>query len=165
MSSRSSSSSNSDTQREGFAATQLPELSKQQFARGVDLMAAAFRAGQAVQQVNMQMSERAALLHSQAAENARKATSPTELLHIQSTLMFYQWQELTRYSQELLLACSRAASMPATAAMSEQKQSANPATAPMAGFAEAALGAAGPMVHAWQQMFAAAQPETMQAKH
>src|SRR4051794_8898973 len=107
MSSKASSTSTTtESQREAaaVATTQLSELTRQQFARAAEMMASAFRAGQAMQQANLQMSERAALLHSQAAENARKATSPTELLQIQSTLLMYQWQELTRYSQDLLLA-------------------------------------------------------------
>lgn len=170
MSSKSSSTSPSSDSRAdsaaGAVAAQLPELSRQQFARSVDLMAAAFRAGQAVQQVNLQMSERAALLHSQAAENARKATSPTELLQIQSTLMVYEWQEMTRYSQELVLACSRAVGQPAAAVLGEQAASATSGTAKAGGLADAAIGAAGPMVQAWQQMFTAGtQPDGAQAKH
>lgn len=171
MSSKSSSTSTSDTKGDATAgaaavAAQLPELSRQQFARSVDLMAAAFRAGQAVQQVNLQMSERAALLHSQAAENARKATSPTELLQIQSTLMVYEWQEMTRYSQELLLACSRAVGQPAAAALGEQTANGTATAAKAGSLADAAIGAAGPMVQAWQQMFTPGmQPESSQAKH
>lgn len=168
MSSKSNSTSTStDTKTEAAGvAAQLPDLSRQQFARSVDLMAAAFRAGQAVQQVNLQMSERAALLHSQAAENARKATSPTELLQIQSTLMLYEWQEITRYSQELMLACSRAVGQPAAAALGEQATGNGSAATSASGFADAAIGAAGPMVQAWQQMFSgAAQPDATQAKH
>lgn len=168
MSSKSSSTSTtSDTRAESAAAAAVhwPELSRHQFARSVELMATAFRAGQAVQQVNLQMSERAALLHSQAAENARKATSPAELLQIQSTLLMYEWQEATRYSQELMLACSRAVGQPTAAALGEQ--TAGTASAKMSGLADAAMGAAGPMVQAWQQMFTpgAAQPDGAQAKH
>ena len=165
MSSKSSSTSTtsdgkSDT---AAAATQWPELSRQQFARSVDLMAAAFRAGHSVQQVNLQMSERAALLHSQAAENARKATSATELLQIQSTLMLYEWQEMTRYSQELMLACSRAVGQPASAVLGEQTANGAATAAKAGGLADAAIGAAGPMVQAWQQMFTPGmQPDGMQ---
>lgn len=171
MSSKSSSTSTSDTRGDATTgvAAQLPELSRQQFARSVDLMAAAFRAGQAVQQVNLQMSERAALLHSQAAENARKATSPTELMQIQSTLMVYEWQEITRYSQELMLACARAVGQPAAAALGEQTANGTAAASKAGGLADAAMGAmgaAGPMVQAWQQMFTPGmQPESSQAKH
>lgn len=169
MSSKSSSTSASSDSRAdnaaGAVATQLPELSRQQFARSVDLMAAAFRAGQAVQQVNLQMSERAALLHSQAAENARKATSATELLQIQSTLALYEWQEMTRYSQELMLACSRAVGQPAATALGEQTASGTTSAAKGSGLADA-IGAAGPMVQAWQQMFTPGmQPDSAQAKH
>lgn len=166
MSSKSSSTSTNSEARSdaaAAAAAQWPELSRQQFARSVDLMAAAFRAGQAVQQVNLQMSERAALLHSQAAENARKATSPTELLQIQSTLMVYEWQEMTRYSQELMLACSRAVGQPAAAVLGEQTASGTATAAKAGGLADAAIGAAGPMVQAWQQMFTPGmQPDGMQ---
>lgn len=170
MSSKSSTTSTSSDARPdapgAAVAAQLPELSRQQFARSVDLMAAAFRAGQAVQQVNLQMSERAALLHAQAAENARKATSPTELLQIQSTLMVYEWQEITRYSQELMLACSRAVGQPAAAVLGEQTASATSGSPMAGGLADAAIGAAGPMVQAWQQMFTAGtQPDWAQAKH
>ncbi|WP_427912274.1 hypothetical protein ACPWT1_16740 [Ramlibacter sp. MMS24-I3-19] len=174
MSSKSSSTSQSsdakDSATSGAAAlaTQWPELSRQQFARSVDLMAAAFRAGQAVQQVNLQMSERAALLHSQAAENARKATSPTELLQIQSTLMVYELQEVTRYSQELLLACSRAVGQPAATVLGEQTANGTASSTRVGSLADAAIGAAGPMVQAWQQMFTPGmQPDgaTQQAKH
>ena len=153
-SSSTSTSSDAGTDTSAAAgAMQWPDLSRQQFARSVDLMAAAFRAGQAVQQVNLQMSERAALLHSQAAENARKATSATELLQIQSTLMLYEWQEMTRYSQELMLACSRAVGQPASAVLGEQTASGAATAAKAGGLADAAIGAAGPMVQAWQQMF------------
>jgi hypothetical protein len=164
MSSKSSSASSStDSAREtaATAAAAAPEMSRQQFARTVDFMAAGFRAAGELQQVNMQMGERAAMLLNQAAENARKAGSPTELVQIHSTLMLYEFQEMARYSQELMLAMARVAGQP-NGAGAEQGASAAKATS---GLADAALGAAAPMVQAWQQVFAGIVPEAATAKH
>ncbi|MFL6692982.1 MAG: phasin family protein [Ramlibacter sp.] len=159
-----STASTAEAQRDTTnGSTPLPELSRQQVARSIDWMAAAFRTGEALQQVNLQMSQRAALLHSQAAENARKATSPTELFQIQSTLAMYQWQEVSRYSQELMLASARAMGQPATTTLGEQGAAASPGA--MGGMTDAALGAAAPMVQAWQQMFTGAVADAAQAKH
>jgi len=159
-----STASTAEAQRDTLnGGTPLSEMSRQQVARSIDWMAAAFRTGEALQQVNVQMSQRAALLHSQAAENARKASSPTELFQIQSTLVMYQWQEMTRYSQELMLASARALGQPATATLGEQGAGAS--SNGMGGMTDAALGAAAPMVQAWQQMFTGAVADAAQAKH
>jgi hypothetical protein len=156
-----STASTTDTQGETTSATAFPEASRQQVARSNDWIAAAFRAGEAVQQVNLQMSQRAALLHTQAADNARRASSPTELFQIQSTLLMYEWQEMTRYSQELMLACARAVGQPA----GTSEQAAADAAKGTVGLADAAIGAAAPMVQAWQQVFSGMVPEPTQARH
>ena len=166
MSSKSTTASAAETAREtstnGMTAA-APEMSRHQFARAVDWMAAGFRAAGEVQQVNLQMGERAALLLTQAAENARKAGSPNELVQIQSTLMLYEWQEMTRYSQELMLAFARVAGQqPANGAAEHGASSTSKGTS---GLADAAIGAAAPMVQAWQQVFSGMVPEATQAKH
>jgi hypothetical protein len=159
-----STASTTDSHRDTMnSTTPLPEVSRQQVARSIDWMAAAFRTGEALQQVNVQMSQRAALLHSQAAENARKASSPTELLQIQSTLLMYEWQEMTRYSQELMLACARAMGQPTTTTVGESGAGAS--SSALGGLTDAAMGAAAPMVQAWQQMFTGATPDATAAKH
>jgi len=162
MSSKSTHAAAADTLREAEVATSsaVPEMSRQQFARSVDWMAAAFRTAGALQQVNAQMSQRAALLHAQAADNARKASSPMELVQVQSSLVLYQWQEMTRYSQECMLACSRALGQSAGAGESASSGNGSGTS----GFTDAAMGAAGPMVHAWQQMFSGVA-ETAHGKH
>jgi hypothetical protein len=162
MSSKSSNTAAAETLREAAVATSsaVPEISRQQFARSVDWMATAFRTAGALQQVNAQMSQRAALLHAQAADNARKASSSMELLQVQSSLLLYQWQEMTRYSQECMLACSRALGQSAGAGETASSANGNGTT----GFTDAAMGAAGPMVHAWQQMFSGVA-ETAHGKH
>jgi hypothetical protein len=160
MSSKSAATATADTLREAAVpASAVPEMTRHQFARGVDLMAAAFRTAGALQQVNVQMNQRAALLHAQAAENARKAGSPMELLQIHSSLVAYQWQEAHRYSQEWLLACSRV--------LGQSHAETGPATTAHGGhgFADSAMGAAGPMVQAWQQMFSGLASETANVKH
>lgn len=164
MTARSANTASSaDTPRDAAnGSTPLPEVSRQQVARSIDWMAAAFRTGEALQQVNVQMSQRAALLHSQAAENARKASSPTELFQIQSTLLMYEWQEAARYSQELMLACTRAMGQPTTAAAGEGTAA---SAGTVGGLTDVALGAAAPMVQAWQQMFTGAAAEAAQARH
>jgi len=164
MSSKSTTASSADTERETIASTTTaaPELSRQQFARAVDWMAAGFRAAGELQQVNLQMGERAALLLHQAGDNARKAGSPSELMQIQSTLMLYEWQEMTRYSQELMLAFTRVATQSGNGAT---ELGANGSSRATAGLADAAIGAAAPMVQAWQQVFTGMVPEAAQAKH
>lgn len=165
MTAKSASTANgTDIQRETTNGTPaaLPEVSRQQVARSIDWMAAAFRTGEALQQVNVQMSQRAALLHSQAAENARKASSPTELFQIQSTLLMYEWQEMTRYSQELMLAYARAMGQPSTTMVGEQ---AGASSSALGGLTDVAMGAAAPMVQAWQQMFTGAATDGAAAKH
>ena len=163
MSSKSTSTAAAETARETSAngTAVVPEMSRQQFARTVDWMASGFRAAGELQQVNLQMGERAALLLHQAADNARKASSPTELVQIQSTLMLYEFQEMTRYSQELMLAFARV-SQPGNGAT---EQVANGSSKATAGLADAALGAAAPMVQAWQQVFTGMVPEAAQAKY
>jgi hypothetical protein len=165
MSSKSSSTtSTADGVREAIAsASTAPEMSRQQFARAVDMAAAGFRAIGELQKVNLQMGERAALLLSQAADNARKAGSPMELAQIQSQLVVYEWQEVTRYSQELMVAFTRLASQPATASLGEHGASASSSKAAN-GLADA-MGAAAPMVQAWQQVFSGMVPDAAQAKH
>jgi hypothetical protein len=166
MTAKSASTGNStDTQRDdGDGAPQLPEGSRQQVARSIEWLAAAFRSGEALQQVNVQMSQRAALLHSQAADNARKATSPAELLQIQSTLLMYEWQEMTRYSQELMLAWARALGQP-TAAIAPEHGAGGATSATLGGLTDAAMGAAAPMVQAWQQMFTGTTVDVGAARH
>jgi hypothetical protein len=167
MSNKSTSTANAtaDTLRDAAIAGghAVPELSRQQFARGADWAAASFRTAGALQQVNVQMCQRAALLHAQAAENARKAGSPIEMAQVQSSLLVYHWLEMTRYSQEWMLACSRALKQPAAAGPGDAP--ASTAANGTSGFTDAALGAAAPMVQAWQQMFAGLASESRRAAH
>lgn len=146
------------------AATSWAELSRQQMAASAEALGALFRAGEAIQRAQLQMGQRAALLHSQAADNIRKASTPMELMTIQSTLAMYEFQEGLRFWQELLAASAKAGGellRPPTAPP-EATAGAPSAAATMMG---AAMNAAGPMADAFQQMFAAPLKAAAQQAH
>ena len=146
------------------AAVTAAEIGRQQLAATAEAMSTWFRAAEAIQQAQLQMGQRAALLHSQAAENIRKATSPIELATIQSTLVAYQFQETIRYWQELSMAVSKASGqmMRAPQSPADGAATAGSATASMMG---AAMNAAGPMADAFQQMFTAPLKAAQQQAH
>lgn len=133
-------------------ATTFAEISRQQMAATAEAMGAWFRSIETMQQAQLHMGQRAALLHSQAAENIRKATSPMELASIQTTLMVYEFQEMVRYWQELSTAAARAGG---EALRPAQQQDGLGATSPAATMVGAAMNAAAPMAEAFQQMFTA----------
>jgi hypothetical protein len=119
---------------------------QRQMAVAADWMSGLFRAGERLQQVQMHMAQRAALLHSQAADNIRKATSPTDLATIQATLVLYQCQEGMRYMQEVMIECAKAGRHVADQ-LQEARQGADGT-----GQSEA-MDAATPILQAWQQVF------------
>ena len=135
---------------EGFQS--FAEMTRQQMAASAQAMSMWFRAVEALQRAQLHMGQRAALLHSQAAENIRKAGSPMELASIQSTLVVYEMQEAMRYWQELLTAAGGAGgdALRAADTASEAKS-----TSPAAAMMGAAMNAAAPMADAFQQMFTA----------
>ena len=153
-----SASSDADEVTAGLAGATgtAAEVSRQQLAATADALSVFFRATEAIQQAQLHMGQRAALLHSQAAENIRKATSPMELASIQSTLLIYQMQEGMRYWQELVAATAKASGELMRPAQAQQDAASgaspgNAATSMMG----AAMNAAGPMADAFQQMFTA----------
>lgn len=138
------------------AAGTLAEIHRQQLAAGVEVLSGMFRAAESLQQVQLQMGQRAALLHSQAADNIRKATSPMELVSVQSTLVMYEFQEAMRYGQELVTAMAKSGGemlRPVQAAQASTGATAN--GSPAATMMGAAMNAAVPMADAIQQMFTA----------
>jgi Phasin protein len=131
----------------------VSEFQRQQLAAGAEVLSHFFRAAEAVQQAQLQMGQRAALLHSQAADNLRKASSPLELASIQSTLVVYEFQEAMRYSQELMAAFAKS-----SGEMMRPPQVQDPSAAgasPAVTMMGAAMNAAAPMADAIQQMFTA----------
>ena len=129
-------------------------MARQQLVWAADTMALLFRAGESIQQAQLHMVQRGALLSQQAAENLRNADTPLELASIQANLLAYEHQEAMRYFQELMLAGAKATTATATARGQprEETVAANAADA-TAQVVEAAMNAAAPMAQAWQQMF------------
>ena len=135
------------------AAGSLAEIQREQLAAAAQAWSTLFRAGEALQQAQLHMGQRAALLHQQAADNLRKAATPIELVTIQSTLLLYQWQEAARYWQELLGAGAKAGGeMLKPPAGTQDTAGSGAAPASVMG---AAMAAAAPMADAFQQMFTA----------
>ena len=160
---RSSSTGAADadaTQVLGTAGA-FAEASRQQMATAVESLGVMFRAAEALQQAQLHMAQRAALLHGQAAENIRKATSPMELASIQSTLLLYEFQEAMRYWQELMGASAKAG---AEIARHSPRETVDEATSPGAAMMGAAMSAAAPMADAFQQMFTAPLKAAQQAQ-
>jgi hypothetical protein len=156
---RSHSSEASDSATDGSAAITAAQaapadVARQQLVAATQSMATLFRNLERFQLAQQHFSQRAALLHSQAADNLRKATTPMELVSIQGTLFMYQWQEGARYLQELMVAGSslgRDGAEPAS-----EGTMGSPASAAQAA-TNAAMNAAAPMMQAWQQMFTSPQ--------
>lgn len=145
-------------------AVPFAEIARNQLAMGAEALSAWFTASEAVQQAQMQMGQRAALLHRQAAENLRKATSPLEVLTIQSTLAMYQMQEAMRFSQEMLAATGKAGQQMMRPLQQDGAGSAaDGAGSAAANMVGAAMNAAGPMADAFQQMFTAPLKAAQQA--
>ncbi|HYF17408.1 MAG TPA: phasin family protein [Ramlibacter sp.] len=164
---RSETSAAADQTESAAVAGAMPfaELTRNQLAMSAEALSAWFAAAEAMQQAQMQMGQRASLLHRQAAENLRKATSPMEVLTIQSTLLMYQVQEAMRYSQELFTATGKAGQQMLRPLQQDGTGAAaaeggGSAAASMVG---AAMNAAGPMADAFQQMFTAPLKAAQQA--
>jgi len=129
---------------ETAAATQADtvEQSRQGLALYAEGTTALLRGAEAFHQVQLQMLQRLALNHQQAAEKLRSANSPVELASVQSELMVSGLQELTRYMQDLVVAGMRV-----------QGEMMSNSPAPAAARAATPPNALGPMLQAWQTMF------------
>ncbi|RYY88553.1 MAG: hypothetical protein EOO24_34035 [Comamonadaceae bacterium] len=127
---------------------QAADFTRQQLVAAATSTAALFRRLERLQLAQQHLAQRAALLHSQAADNLRKATTPMELATIQGTLLMYQWQEGARFWQELLAAGTAPGGESPQASAAEGVMG-----SPAAAATAAAMNAAAPMVQAWQQLF------------
>jgi hypothetical protein len=139
------------TEGETVNALQAADAARQHLVTTAQGMAQFFRTVERFQLAQQHLTQRAALLHSQAADNLRKAASPMELVSIQGTLLMYQWQEGARYWQEVMVASASIGRDPTESAATDGVMG-SPASAAQAATA-AAMNAAAPMVQAWQQLF------------
>ena len=135
------------------SAVALTQMAQRQMAATAEALSVFYAASHRFQRAQLQMAERAALLHQQAAENLRKATTPADLMTVQMTLVGYEWQECMRWWQDLLLASTSTGNELLKGAQAQQAgDSSGPADATFVG---TAMHAAAPMVGAFQQMFTA----------
>jgi hypothetical protein len=125
----------------------MADTTRHQLALTEDWMAFMFRASESFQRKQQQFSQRAALMHSQAAENLRHATNPSELACIQSSLRMSWMQEAVRFCQDMMLTGTKLGSETLRRGRSEAAV-ANSTSGTMS--ATAATNAAAPMIQAWQ---------------
>jgi hypothetical protein len=148
------SSAAADTARQA-ANDALAEMTRQQLAMAAECMAQLFRAGESLQRAQQQVSQRAALLHTQAAENLRNATNPVEVAYIQSGLMVSGMQEAMRCCQDMMMASARLGSDALRPGSQDPAHTVESATNMASSAANAAMNAAAPMMQAWQSLFTA----------
>ena len=122
------------------SARSTVEQSRQNLANYAEGASVLLRSAQSFHEVQQQMLERVALTHQQAADKLRDASTPAELLAVQSQLIMSAMQEAVQYLQDLLLSTVRV----------QSEMMRVPGQQPM----RAAAGAA-PIVQAWQNMFLA----------
>jgi len=133
----------------------MTDMTRQQLALTEDWMAQIFRATESFQRTQQQFSERAALLHSQAADNLRRAANPAELAYIQSNLLMSWIQDASRLYLDMMLIGAKLGSQALQPVAGEAgSQTVDTATG-AASAASAAMNAATPMMQAWQMLFTA----------
>lgn len=125
------------------AQSSVADLTRQQLANTASTASALLRAMETFQQAQQHMLQRAALVQAQAADRLRSASSPTEVMAVQSTVMLSGMTELAQYAQELMLASLKA-----------QNEFMRPAEEQQAAGSQAAQ-AASPLFQAWQSVFTA----------
>jgi hypothetical protein len=101
MAKNSRSSETDDATSNVDASAEQTRESLVQVVQGTSTL---LQGAQAFQQVQMQMLQRMALAHQQAAEKLRSATSPSEIVALQGQLVVQGWQQAMQYGQELMTA-------------------------------------------------------------
>lgn len=156
---RDTASADAETQAaEGQAA--IADAARQQMANTASAASVALHVFDSLQQTQHRMIQRAAMLQEQTAERLRHATTPGEVLAIQSSLMMSGWSEMAQYAQELM-----------AATLKVQGELARPGNAQTAARASAASGmsslssATAPLFQAWQAMFTPPHNGTAQRHH
>jgi hypothetical protein len=140
MTSKTTRSPEAGTETTASAQADTVEQSRQGLALYAEGTSTFLRGAEAFHQVQLQMVQRLALNHQQAAERLRSASSPVELATIQSELMVSGMQELARYMQDMALAGMRLQGEMLTNAPSATRPAATP-------------HAMAPVLQAWQTMF------------
>lgn len=137
--SRDNAASDTDT---ASGQNAVAEATRQQMASTASAASAMLRTLESFQQTQQHLIQRAALLQEQTAERLRNASTPVEVLSIQSTMMMSGFTDLAQYAQELMLASLKA------------QEAMRPAE-PQATTAMPMVGTAAPLFQAWQAVFTA----------
>jgi hypothetical protein len=154
---------------------QMQMPAHEQLADLTEKTATLFQEVEAVQQVQQHSAQRAALKLQQAAEQMRHATSPTEWVSIQSTLMMGGMQEMAQYLQEISVTLMRMQvalipRMPTgrateSAAASAVESTSSSALNGASTAADAASAATAAVFQSWSNMLGAALPKDARASH
>jgi len=128
----------------------VASMTRQQLVLTENWMAQIFRVSESFQRTQQQFSERAAMLHGQAAENLGRATNAAELGYIQSNLLMSWVQEAARFYLDMTMIGAKLG----TETLRPDNNAAAAATAETVnGATRNAMGAAAPMMQAWQMLF------------
>lgn len=155
-------------------ATQIIQQAGGQLAQIAETSAMLYSATEAIQQINQQLTQRAALRQQQMAERLRQASSPGEMMALGSGMFSSTLQEATQYWQDVAAAAlkmntslmERSASQASQAVQTAQAaqppapavtpaQPLNPALQAWQGLVPAQAPAVNPALQAWQNLFMA----------
>jgi hypothetical protein len=136
------SSAQRDSQDLSTGQAQITSQAQNQLAEVAEATAVIYSATESIQQINQQLTQRAALRHKQIADRLRQASNPAELLAIQSEMITSGLQEAAQYWQDL-----------AAAALKVQTEMMERNAAPQPGGSSAQAG--NTALEAWQKMFTA----------
>lgn len=118
-------SRNSDTIDTTSSADTSAEQARESLAQVAQGTSNLLQGAQAFQQVQMQMLQRMALVHQQAAEKLRSASNPSELVALQGQMLVQGWQQAMQYGQELMTASMKVQSDMLARAGQQQASAAN----------------------------------------
>ncbi len=108
MATKSSRSAHDDVASQTQDHTvRMSEQAKQQLVMASEVSSVMCRAAEALQQIQQQMTQRAAQRYQQVAAQIRSAQTPTDMLAIQSALMHQGMQEVAQYMQDMTTATLR----------------------------------------------------------
>lgn len=121
--------------------SQITSRARNQLAEVAEAASVLCSATESIQQINQQLTQRAALRHQQMADRLREATTPAELLAIGSTMFSAGMQEVAQYWQDVAAATMKMQNDMVEHASSSQKQTL------------ASTETSNPALQAWQNMF------------
>jgi hypothetical protein len=123
----------------------MADATRQQMANSASAASVLLSVFDDLQQTQHRMLQRAAVLQEQTAQRLRHASTPAEVMTIQSNVMMSAWSEMVQYAQDLTAAMFKA-----------QGELSRPGESQVSGNAAHAASmsrATAPLFQAWQAMF------------